>query len=74
MCAMSKQYLSRDQVRAFDKYAIEQIGIPAAVLMENAGRGAAQVLQSIGINGQVVIACGALALHERYRRGGAPAP
>jgi NAD(P)H-hydrate epimerase len=50
--------LSREQVRAFDKHAIEQLGIPAAVLMENAGRGAAEVLQSLGIHGPVVIACG----------------
>lgn len=53
-----EQFLTRDQVRAFDKHAIEQLGIPAAVLMENAGRGAAEVLQSLGINGQAVICCG----------------
>lgn len=29
--------LSRDQVRALDAYAIEQLGIPGHVLMENAG-------------------------------------
>src|SRR5438876_11374135 len=51
-------FLSRAQVRAFDKYAIEQLGIPAAVLMENAGRGAAQTLQSLGIGGLVVLCCG----------------
>jgi len=51
-------YLSRDQVRAFDKHAIAQLGIPSVVLMENAGRGAAQTLQSLGIRGKVVIACG----------------
>ena len=51
-------YLTREQVRAFDKHAIEQLGIPAVVLMENAGRGTAQVLQSLGIHGPVVICCG----------------
>jgi NAD(P)H-hydrate epimerase len=51
-------FLTREQVRAFDKHAIEQLGIPAVVLMENAGRGAAQVLQSLGIHGLVVICCG----------------
>ena len=51
-------FLSRTQVRAFDQFAIEQLGIPAAVLMENAGRGAAQILQSLGIRGPVVICCG----------------
>jgi NAD(P)H-hydrate epimerase len=50
--------MTRDQVRAFDKHAIEQLGIPAAVLMENAGRGTANVLQALGIRGPVVIACG----------------
>ena len=51
-------YLTREQVRAFDKHAIEQLGIPAVVLMENAGRGAAQILQALGIDGLVVICCG----------------
>lgn len=36
--------MSRDQVRAFDKWAIEQMHIPGAVLMENAGRNAADCL------------------------------
>jgi NAD(P)H-hydrate epimerase len=51
-------FLTREQVRAFDKHAIEQLGIPSVVLMENAGRGAAHVLQALGIHGPVVIACG----------------
>ncbi len=50
--------LSRDQVRAFDQHAIAALGIPSAVLMENAGRGAAEVLESLGIRGPVVICCG----------------
>ncbi len=54
----AEQLMTRAQVRAFDRHAIEQLGIPAAVLMENAGRGAAQVLQSLGIHGQIVICCG----------------
>lgn len=55
---MNEPFLSRDQVRAFDQHAIQKLGIPGPVLMENAGRGAAQVLQSLGINGRVVICCG----------------
>jgi NAD(P)H-hydrate epimerase len=51
-------YLTREEVRAFDKHAIEQLGIPSLVLMENAGRGAAEVLRSLGVHGQVVIVCG----------------
>jgi len=51
-------FLTRAQVRAFDKHAIEHLGIPSVVLMENAGRGVAQVLHALGIRGPVVIACG----------------
>ena len=36
--------LSREAVRAFDAHAIQQ-GIPGSVLMENAGRGAADVIE-----------------------------
>jgi len=51
-------FLTRAQVRDFDKHAIEQLGIPSVVLMENAGRGVAHVLHALGIHGPVVIACG----------------
>ncbi len=33
--------LSRDEVRAIDRCAIEQVGVAGVVLMENAGRQAA---------------------------------
>lgn len=36
--------LTRDQVRTVDRYAIERAGFPGIVLMENAGRGAADVV------------------------------
>jgi len=36
--------LSRAQMRAFDTHAIQQCSVPALVLMENAGRGATDVL------------------------------
>ncbi len=36
--------LSRDQVRRVDRLAIEELGIPGIVLMENAGRNAAGVI------------------------------
>ncbi|HZZ81189.1 MAG TPA: NAD(P)H-hydrate epimerase [Gemmataceae bacterium] len=55
---MDECYLTRAEVRAFDRHAIEQLGIPAAVLMENAGGGAARLLQSLGIRGRVDICCG----------------
>ena len=51
-------YLSRQEVREFDRRAIEELGIPGVVLMENAGRGAAEVLVSLGCRGPVVICCG----------------
>src|ERR1041385_6007022 len=36
--------LSRDDVRRIDKLAIEKLGIPGVVLMENAGRSATEVV------------------------------
>ncbi len=50
--------LSREQVRAIDRRAIEEFGVPGAVLMENAGRGAAEVLLALGARGPVVVCCG----------------
>ncbi len=38
--------LTRQQVRAIDRYAIEQLGVPGIVLMENAGLNAAHVIAS----------------------------
>ena len=37
-------FLTRRQVRRVDQLAIEQIGIPGMVLMENAGRNAARAV------------------------------
>jgi NAD(P)H-hydrate epimerase len=39
--------LTRDQCRAADRYAIEQLGIPGVMLMENAGRNAADVVERL---------------------------
>jgi len=39
--------LTRDEVRRIDCYAIEVLGISGAVLMENAGRGATDVLEQL---------------------------
>src|SRR5580692_3582807 len=49
--------LTRDEVRNVDKRAID-LGMPGIVLMENAGRGAAELLEQLGINGRVVICAG----------------
>ena len=37
--------LSREQVRAVDRWAIDSLGVPGVVLMENAGRGAADAIE-----------------------------
>jgi NAD(P)H-hydrate epimerase len=51
--------MSRAQMRAFDKFAIDN-GIPSIVLMENAARGAADVIvQQLGeARGPIVVVCG----------------
>jgi NAD(P)H-hydrate epimerase len=51
-------FLNREQVRALDRRAIEAFGIPGVVLMENAGRGTAELLLALGISGRVAICCG----------------
>lgn len=50
--------LSREQSRAIDRVAIEQLGVSGRVLMENAGRGCVDVLENLGISGKVAILCG----------------
>jgi NAD(P)H-hydrate epimerase len=55
---MSDLILSRAEVRDLDRRAIEEWGLPGVVLMENAGRGTAELLLSLGIHGRVVVCCG----------------
>jgi NAD(P)H-hydrate epimerase len=50
--------LSREQSRLVDRIAIEQYGMSGLVLMENAGRGVADVLCRFGLDGPVVLCCG----------------
>jgi NAD(P)H-hydrate epimerase len=51
--------LTRAQVRELDRRAIEEYGVPGIVLMENAGRGAAEVLMRLNPERRpVVIYCG----------------
>ncbi|MCG8650049.1 MAG: NAD(P)H-hydrate epimerase [Pirellulales bacterium] len=50
--------LSRDQVRGVDQTAMTEYGISGLVLMENAGRGAAEIIARISPPGQVAILCG----------------
>lgn len=46
-----------DQLRRFDRFAIEQLGIPSLVLMENAGRGCAERIAAMQPR-RVWILCG----------------
>lgn len=53
--------LSREQMRALDRHAIEKCSVPSLVLMENAGRGATDVvLEELERSGgsRVLVACG----------------
>src|SRR5262249_52469379 len=50
--------LSRDQVREVDRRAIDEFGVPGVVLMENAGRGTAELLRALGVHGRVAVCCG----------------
>ena len=50
--------LTRDEVRDIDRRSIEELGLPGIVLMENAGRGAAELLISLGIDGPVSVVAG----------------
>jgi NAD(P)H-hydrate epimerase len=51
-------FLSHDQVREVDRRAIEEFGLPGVALMENAGRGCAELLRGLGTAGRVVVCCG----------------
>src|SRR5215475_12848890 len=52
--------LSRDQVRSLDRHAMDACKVPSLTLMENAGRGAAEVVERRfgGKKGRVVIVAG----------------
>ena len=50
--------LTRNQVRSIDARAIADYGLPGIVLMENAGRGAAEILVELEVKGPVIICAG----------------
>ena len=52
------QSLTRFEVREIDRQAIEDYGLPGIVLMENAGRGAAELLHQLAPQATVAIVCG----------------
>ena len=55
---MRPRTITRRQSRELDRRAVEEFGLSGMVLMENAGRGVADVLQQLGISGPVVVCCG----------------
>src|SRR5450432_2124338 len=55
---MTPATISRQQARELDRRAVEEYGVPSVVLMENAGRGATDLLCKLGIAGPVVVCCG----------------
>jgi len=53
--------MTRDQVRAFDRWAINELGAPGVVLMENAGRSCAELIKeklAAVKNPRVCVFCG----------------
>ncbi|HEX8244675.1 MAG TPA: NAD(P)H-hydrate epimerase, partial [Longimicrobium sp.] len=50
--------LTADEMRAWDRRAIDETGVPERVLMESAGRGVASVIQRLHPDGRVLVACG----------------
>ncbi len=50
--------LSREEVRSVDRIAIEEFGISGIVLMENAGAGAARLIDELEPDGEIVVLCG----------------
>ncbi len=55
---MTPVTISCQQARELDRRAVEEYGMPSVVLMENAGRGATDLLCNLGIAGPVVVCCG----------------
>jgi NAD(P)H-hydrate epimerase len=56
---MSEFWLSREEVRELDRRAIQGFGVPGLVLMENAGRGCAELLMKLNPERKLVaILCG----------------
>ncbi len=51
-------FFTRDQCIALDRRAMTDFAVPGIVLMENAGRGIAHLLLSLGIAGPVLVCCG----------------
>jgi NAD(P)H-hydrate epimerase len=55
---MTTAVLTREQARLLDQRAMTAFGVPGIVLMENAGRGMAELLVAMAVRGPVVVCCG----------------
>ena len=55
---MPERIFNREQSRRVDELAIQRYGISGLVLMENAGRGAVDVLEPLGLGYRIAICCG----------------
>lgn len=55
---MTNEYLTAYWSRKLDERAVSEYGMSGLVLMENAGRGCVDLLEELGVSGQVVICCG----------------
>src|SRR5215211_3350712 len=50
--------LDPDEMRATDRWAIEECGVPSLELMEAAGRAVAETAAEVSTSGRAVIVCG----------------
>ena len=57
-CGGRAGVMTRAELREVDRRAIEEFGLTGLVLMENAGRNAAALLQNLGVCGPVIVCCG----------------
>ncbi|HUY91113.1 MAG TPA: NAD(P)H-hydrate epimerase [Pirellulales bacterium] len=55
---MNPPTLNRRQSREVDRRAVEEYGMHSLVLMENAGRGVADLLRQLRVAGPIVVCCG----------------
>ena len=53
-----RRHLSRAEIRSIDQIAIQRFGMTGLVLMENAGRNAAETIQQLAPDGDICVLCG----------------
>lgn len=55
---MAYPSVTRKQAREVDRHAIEDLGFPGIVLMENAGRGCVDLIEQLGLPAKSLVVCG----------------